>query len=564
MKSGEPRSWTEDAFGWLAPLTRLTGGSYATLGLLALGLGLIAMILITLSGFGGPAKSDSGEQQKADPFAEARETLEHDADLGACRAALQQVNVALSNRPSDQRPTLDAKTLERLQKNLGLGDDDLSEVRADNYTVLDGWHLAGAFLFRDAVKHALEPEQIGADLLTIDLPLNKRPTPLERATAAFDWAVREVRLAPPTAVGLTPSQLVVRRASGTPLERALVFLDLLDQLNANSPKPYQVTNVNPGEKNVTVKDDAGKEWTVPVGDASIRVDGTADRTIGDLKQDMWLAVEGRAGKTTAIDAWTADPPPALLGCLVFCDGRAAPDKPWACGVVVYGRPEVYLFDPRLGLALPGEGGVGVATLSDVVRKPDLLKQLKIEGAPEYDVTPAQAAKAELHLVCSLSALAPRMQQLQDKVLPPMRVSLYHNLEREMRWLQGAAAKASGDPPAVKLWSQGPTLLRNFLPPDEGGTDPGSRFELAALRGFSDPRDQAVAPHMQRYLLFQLELTPWDVMPEAFQNQDRFPYNVGLGLRVRDSFQAPFRRIALEPQGRATCCCAATLTRRRAT
>ena len=351
--------------------------------------------------------------------------LDHDADVGACRAALQQVNIALSNRPNDQRPTADAKALERLQKDLSLSlsDDDLSEVRAENYTVLDGWHLAGAFLFRDAVKHALEPEQIGADLLTINLPLNKRPTPLERATAAFDWAVREVRLAPPTAVGLTPPQFVVRRGSGTPLERALVFLDLLDQLNANGPKPYRVTNVNPGEKTATVKDDAGKEWTVPVGDAPIRVDGTAGRAVGDLKTDMWIAVEGRDDKTTAIDAWTAAPPPALLGCLVFCDGRAAPDKPWACGVIVYGKPDVYLFDPHLGMPLPGEGGVGVATLSDVVRKPDLLKQFKIEGAPDYDVTPAQAAKAELHLVCSLSALAPRMEQLQEKVLPPSRFPL---------------------------------------------------------------------------------------------------------------------------------------------
>ncbi len=103
MKSGEPRSWAEGAFGWLTPLTGLVGGSYATLGLLALGVGLIAAILITLSGFGGTAANGPAKPRESDSLEEARETLEHDADVGACRQALEQINVALASRPDDQR-----------------------------------------------------------------------------------------------------------------------------------------------------------------------------------------------------------------------------------------------------------------------------------------------------------------------------------------------------------------------------------------------------------------------------------------------------------------------------
>ena len=34
----------------------------------------------------------------------------------------------------------------------------------------------------------------------------------------------------------------------------------------------------------------------------------------------------------------------------------------------------------------------------------------------------------------------------------------------------------------------------------------------------------------------------------FHDLDKFPYNVGLGQRVRENFMAPFLRLALEPQG----------------
>ncbi len=472
MSSGEPRRPAEYSG---RPL-----GFYLTLGFFALGLGLILMILLTLSGFGGGTQHATDNGSTEDPLDAPRETLAHDADVGACRAALQQINVALGNRPADQRPApLDPKQRERLQKMFGLSDDEMNEVGAESYTLLDGWRLDEAFLLRDAATHVLEPEEEGGDLPAL--------SPLERASAAFAWTVREVRLADPTDPGGVPPQFVLRRASGTALERGLVFLDLLQQL------------------------------------------GVAD-------EDADPKAGSQGGET-----------PPLQGCLIFCHDK--PDdagRLWACGVVVGDGPDVYLFDPRLGMPLPGANGKGVATLSAVCKDPALLEQLNT-GEHKYDVTAEQARTAELRLVCSLSEMAPRMKHLEDKVLPPLRVHLARDPEADLKRLEDVARKTEGAKPTVKVWAEGAGLLRRFLPPDEGGADPVRPFPLAQLAGYTNPDDPTVV-QMQRYQLYQLQLAPWDVMPPLFRNLNLFPYNVGLGRRVRDGFAAPFVRLATDPQG----------------
>ena len=239
----------------------------------------------------------------------------------------------------------------------------------------------------------------------------------------------------------------------------------------------------------------------------------------------------------------------MLGCLVLCRDKPA-DAPrlWACGVILNGGPDVYLFDPRLGLPLPGANGKGVATLADVCKDASLLKQLDVDPAHPYDVTAEQGRTAELHLVCSLSSLAPRMAQLQKKFLPPLRVSLWHDVNGELQILKNAAAKMEGVNPPVKIWAEGVSVLRNFLPPDEGGDDKGwpNGFPLRLLVGFTNPDDPSQV-QMQRLQLFRLQLAPWDVMPPQFHDLDKFPYNVGLGLKVREGFLTPFVRMMVDPQ-----------------
>src|SRR5207237_863295 len=102
------------------------------------------------------------------------------------------------------------------------------------------------------------------------------------------------------------------------------------------------------------------------------------------------------------------------GCVVAvpAGGRAqAGFRYWIPGALVDG--EIYLFDPRLGMPLPGPTPSGVATLKQVREQPQLLQALTLGEKHRYDVTAEQVKQAEVHVGAFLSALAPRMGHLEN-------------------------------------------------------------------------------------------------------------------------------------------------------
>src|SRR5262249_60746163 len=105
--------------------------------------------------------------------------------------------------------------------------------------------------------------------------------------------------------------------------------------------------------------------------------------------------------------------------LLVHDTPEPPGRLGACGVRTNKGNDLSLFDPRLGLPLPGPDGKGVATLAAVRKDPALLAQLST-GEHRYDVTAEQAQAAEARVAFPLSALSPRMRHLQDKLLPQAR------------------------------------------------------------------------------------------------------------------------------------------------
>jgi hypothetical protein len=406
----------------------------------------------------GPTAARQGARSNVEDALEtAQQTLTKETDVNTCRGALQQINSYLADNPGKRPAVLTAEQLGALQPRLGLDRSEVAEIEGGNYTLLDAHHLARCFLFRDAAR-SLEVRGLGTG--PDGSPL--RPTPLDQATAAFAWAVREVRLQDHAQEPL-PAAYAARCGWGSALDRALVFLALLEQVGHASP-------------------------------------GSSD----------------------------------LLGCLVFY-----PEKPggqanrlWACGVVANGGTDVYLFDPRLGLPLPGRDGKGVATLAEVRKDPGLLAQFNADDKNRYDITPEQVRAAELRLVCPLSALAPRMRPLQDQFLPPLvQVRLARDAEQDLQRLEKAARAAGANgrrEPAggvpVQAWKEGVGLLRRFLPPDEGGVDAGGR-----LRG-----------------QLMLELTPWTYLPAQFRLNPQFSMDNLLGARVHELFARPFVVSALEP------------------
>jgi hypothetical protein len=106
----------------------------------------------------------------------------------------------------------------------------------------------------------------------------------------------------------------------------------------------------------------------------------------------------------------------LDGCVVtrsidvVVDGKREPrELIWIPGVLIGG--DVYLFETRLGTPVPGPGGQGIATLREVPQHPDILQKLYAGDADA--VTRAQIEKPAVLVPSSLSALAPRMRELQS-------------------------------------------------------------------------------------------------------------------------------------------------------
>ncbi len=238
-------------------------------------------------------------------------------------------------------------------------------------------------------------------------------------------------------------------------------------------------------------------------------------------------------------------PPAMYGTLVIYQAPNKGKRLWACGVLLAGSHDLYLFDPRLGMALPGPGGKGIATLEQIVHRPEVLAQLNVPDAPRYDVTAEQAREAELSLFCPLSSLSPRMRHLQEVLLPPMvQIRLAIDPSAELAALRATTPGSDKKAPPVSVWRAGVDLWRQFLPSEEGGVDRPANFPIAALPGFSLAGDtNEVRLTLKQRFLF--ELVPWYAMPPFFQDNRRFPYNVGLGQRVREIFGQPFLRAVME-------------------
>jgi hypothetical protein len=269
---------------------------------------------------------------------------------------------------------------------------------------------------------------------------------LQQASAAFDWVIRQIRL-----VGLggeaLPPEFVLRRGFGTANERALVFLNLLDQLGIDTCR---------------------------------------------------IAVPG--------------------------EGPSAPRlRYWASGVLV--GDQIYLFDPAIGLPVPGPKGNGIATLSQVLADPNLVSALTVDPIHPYHVKPGEVKHAEVHVACTLSALASRMRYVQQVLGSGEKDRLgVDGLERWQRF--AAAAKANGQTGVpLRAWNlpgDPNTPIRvsySALPPDDGGTDGTHRLDLA-----------------------RQQLIPWGFCPRFVLELRGEP-----GARLRQSYATPFIYFNTEPR-----------------
>lgn len=230
-------------------------------------------------------------------------------------------------------------------------------------------------------------------------------------------------------------------------------------------------------------------------------------------------------------------PAKLVGCLVSYQGPDGKPRLWACGVASGKGHDLYLFEPRLGMALPGPGGSGVATLEQARSRPDVLKQLDSPDGPRYDVTAEKAKQAKIYLFCPLSSVSPRMRHLQEVLLPPdVEVRLAVDLAEEKTRLAAASAVKPDD---VAVLPEGIGLWRQFYTPDEGGVAKPERAPVPEGFVQANERGTMTVPPARRAML---EIVPWSLFPPPVR---ALPYGVGMGQRVRDTFAGPFLRNVTE-------------------
>lgn len=201
------------------------------------------------------------------------------------------------------------------------------------------------------------------------------------------------------------------------------------------------------------------------------------------------------------------------GCVIDFPNKAGL---WLAAALV--GKDVLLFDARVGFPIPGGDGRGMATLDQLRRQPEVILP---RTALADEVRPDQARGARPQLICSLSALAPRMRFLEGSLRPACRVRLSCDAPGLHHAFKELLAGPASDGMTVDFLSRpgdpnGPVqVLRSFLPSEEGGSDE-TRWQ-------------------QRQ--WQLTLTPWkDALPPAVR---QVPENIEPGIRLRNAFEQPF-------------------------
>lgn len=163
----------------------------------------------------------SATTERVDPWDNALRQLRKETSETACRTLMQTLNQELAANEALRPPVLSAEALGELQRLVPLDAGDREELRSAHFTAQDGVYLADCLYLRDVARQVVLPEL----------------TDREKAERAFAWVCRHVWLQPwlvPTEQGLMatalPPTAVLRRGTGSGLERMYVFLAVLQQL----------------------------------------------------------------------------------------------------------------------------------------------------------------------------------------------------------------------------------------------------------------------------------------------------------------------------------------------
>jgi hypothetical protein len=185
--------------------------------------------------------------------------------------------------------------------------------------------------------------------------------------------------------------------------------------------------------------------------------------------------------------------------LGYHDAESAGDEAWAPAVLLAPEgspaatsPELYLFDHKWGIPLPGPGGKGVATLAQAAQSPEVLGQLS--GLRSYSVSATNLQDVVALIDVSPHLLSRRMQILQGELRGADRLVLTSELDKLVaRLRQIKTLKRIG----AWRWPQDCLMNSRSLPVETLRT----RFMPFVLHGVEDKgqrNKKLMDEHMQRF------------------------------------------------------------------
>jgi hypothetical protein len=186
-----------------------------------------AALVVSLPGCGSSRETQGvvkSTKATEDPWPKVVAALRNDTDPQYCQQQLIELNGGLATNESAERPAvLSNEDAANLATALRLNDPEKKLLTQSEFTAVDGNHLAECLYFRDVAN---------------SLGVTPSDPAVVRATVAFRWVCRQVVLSPwifgEIAQPPVPPAYVLRRGSGSGLERAFVFLALCRQLQLDA------------------------------------------------------------------------------------------------------------------------------------------------------------------------------------------------------------------------------------------------------------------------------------------------------------------------------------------
>jgi len=136
-------------------------------------------------------------------------------------------------------------------------------------------------------------------------------------------------------------------------------------------------------------------------------------------------------------------PAAVLGTI---DGETGAVRPFSVGVLA--GDDIYLFEPQLGIHVPGPDQVGIATLGQARRDVLVMRRLSIAGLDQftYPVQKSDVQQCVALLNLAPESVSPRMAQLQAGLTGNRRMNVHVDAGRLVQDFDAVTGISS-----VRMW-----------------------------------------------------------------------------------------------------------------